>query len=177
MANLLLQIFYCWMTIYTPIYLHTNLGLSWAAVGVIFGIMLLPFVFIELPAGRLADSRLGEKEILSSGFIIMALTTLAMFFVTGTSILIWALILFSTRIGAAMVEIMCDVYFFKKVDDRNANLISFYRMARPAAYIVGPLLALVVLSLPNFGLKELFLVLGFLMFFGLRFSLAIADTK
>lgn len=177
LAGFLLQIFYCWMTVYTPIYLHLNLGLGWGQIGIIFSVMLLPFIFVQFPAGELADSRFGEKEMLSLGFIIMALATMVMYFVAGQSLLVWALILFSTRVGAAVVEIMCDVYFFKKVDSQNADIISFYRMARPWAYIFGPLLAIILLSLPNFEMKNLFLVLGFLMFFGLKFSFSIKDTK
>jgi len=177
MAMLLLQIFYAWMTIYTPIYLHTNLGLPWSSIGIIFGFMLLPFIFVQFPAGRLADSRFGEKEILSIGFIIMALATITMYFVDGNNIIVWTLILFGTRVGAALVEVMCDVYFFKKVDNKNANLISFFRMARPFAYIISPILATVIMSIFGLGIESLFLALGFLMLFGLRYSLAIKDTK
>jgi hypothetical protein len=75
------------------------------------------------------------------------------------------------------VEVMCDTYFFKKVDIHNANLISFYRMARPLAYIFGPLLAIIILSLPGVEMKTLFVILGLMMFFGLKFSLSIEDTK
>jgi hypothetical protein len=75
------------------------------------------------------------------------------------------------------VEIMCDVYFFKKVDNENANLISFYRMARPMAYIIGPLSGTFILGILGLDMKYLFLILGFIMFFGLRYSLAIKDTK
>lgn len=177
MAVFLLQIFYAWMTIYMPIYLHTNLGLPWSSIGIIFSIMLLPFIFVQLPAGKLADSRFGEKEMLSIGFVIIALTTMIIFFVDSQNILIWGLILFATRIGAALVEIMCDVYFFKKVDNNNANIISFFRMARPFAYIMGPILATLILSVTGFGIKNLFLILGFLMLFGLYYALAIKDTK
>lgn len=177
LSSFALNFFYCWMTIYTPIYLNTNLGFSWSEIGIIFFVMLLPFVFVQLPAGKLADSRLGEKEMLCVGFILMALSTMVMFFITGKSILVWSLILFGTRIGAAIVEVMCDVYFFKKVDNKDANLIGLYRMARPFAYIVGPILAILILSVPNMPMKGLFLVLGFAMFFGLKFGLSIKDTK
>jgi MFS family permease len=139
--------------------------------------MLLPFIFIQIPTGRLADRRLGEKEMLSIGFIIMALSTIIMYFINSSSLIIWALILFGTRVGASVVEIMCDVYFFKKVDNCNANLISFYRMARPFAYITAPLIASIVLSFSGFGINYLFLVLGVMMFSGLVFSLSILDTK
>jgi MFS family permease len=177
MAVFLLQFFYAWMTIYTPIYLHTNLGLPWSSIGIIFGIILLPFIFVQFPAGKLADSKFGEKEMLSIGFIIMALITVTMFFVSSKSVWLWGLILFGTRIGAALVEIMCDVYFFKKVDNQNANLISFFRMARPLAYIIGPLLATIILNVFDLDMKILFLILGFIMFFGLHYSLALKDTK
>ena len=177
MANFLLQLFYSWMIIYTPIYLHSNLGFSWGDIGIIFGVMLLPFVLVQFPAGRLADSRLGEKELLSAGFIIMALATITMYFITGKSLLVWALILFGTRVGAAVVEVMCDTYFFKKVDNQNVNLIGFYRMASPLSYIIGSFLILIILNLFHSDIRNLFLVLGLLMLFGLRYSLAIKDTR
>lgn len=177
MAVLLLQLFYAWMTIYTPYYLHTNLGLSWKEIGVIFSIMLLPFVFIQLPAGKLADSRFGEKEMLSIGFVIIALFTSALYFNISSNVYALAVILFGTRVGAALVEVMCDVYFFKKVDQNNTNLISFFRMAKPLAYIVGPILALVFLNLFDLDIKSLFGILAIIMILGLRFSLCIKDTK
>jgi MFS family permease len=177
MAVFLLQFFYAWMVIYTPLYLHNYIDFSWIEIGKIFSIMLLPFVFIQFLAGKLADRYCGEKEMLSIGFIIMAISTMMIFFVTGKSLLVWSLILFTSRIGAAMVEVMCDVYFFKKVDNKNANMISFYRMAGPMAYIVGPLLAILILYIPGFDMRSLFFILGFIMLFGLRCSLTIKDTK
>lgn len=177
MAVFLLQFFYAWMVIYTPLYLLNYIDFSWEEIGKIFSIMLLPFVFIQFLAGKLADRYCGEKEMLSIGFIIMAISTMMIFFVTGKSLLVWSLILFTSRIGAAMVEVMCDVYFFKKVDNKNANMISFYRMAGPMAYVVGPLLAILILYIPGFDMRSLFFILGFIMLFGLRCSLTIKDTK
>jgi MFS family permease len=177
MAVFLLQFFYAWMVIYTPLYLLNYIDFSWEEIGKIFSIMLLPFVFIQFLAGKLADRYCGEKEMLSIGFIIMAISTMMIFFVTGKGLLVWSLILFISRIGAAIVEVMCDVYFFKKVDNKKANMISFYRMAGPMAYIVGPLLAILILYIPGFDMRSLFFILGFIMLFGLRYSLTIKDTK
>ncbi len=56
-SNFLLQFFYTWMVIYSPIYLHVNLGFSWPEIGKIFTIMLLPFLLIQYPIGYLADKR------------------------------------------------------------------------------------------------------------------------
>jgi MFS family permease len=177
LANFLLYFFYSWMMIYTPLYLHNNLGFSWAQIGTIFGIMLLPFVFVQLPLGRLADTRFGEKEILSIGFIIMAIATASIAFVDSTLWWVFAGILFVTRIGAATVEIMCDTYFFKKVDSQDTGVISFFRLCGPLAYVLGPLAATIVLNLFNLDAKYLFLILGIGMLGGLDFSLKIRDTK
>ena len=177
MANFLLFFFYSWMTIYTPLYLHKDMGFSWREIGLIFSVMLLPFVLVQFPLGRLADKKWGEKEILSLGFILIAISTGVISFVMDKNMILWMIILFITRIGAGTIEIMCDTYFFKKVDSLDAKVISFYRMVSSSAYILGPLLAVLAFNFLSFNIKYLFLVLGLIMIFGLKFSLSLKDTK
>ena len=172
--SFLLGFFYTWMIIYTPIYLHDHLGFSWQTIGLIFTIMLLPFVLTETPLGKLADKKWGEKEILSLGLIIMAFSTAVMAFVSSTSIALWAALLFTTRIGASAVEIMSETYFFKKVQSSQADIISLYRATRPAAYVVGPLIASALFIFVDF--QMIFLALGLIMLGGLFFSLRLKDT-
>ena len=174
-AEFLLQFFYSWMAIYIPFYLHQYIGFTWAEIGIIFAIMLLPFLFIEIPLGKLADTRWGEKEALSIGFIILALSTGALSFIDSHSMFIWAAILFTTRIGAAMVESMCETYFFKKIDSSKAHLIGAWHTTRPIALVISPLLATSFLLF--FDIKYIFIFLGFLMFYGVRQSLALNDTQ
>ncbi len=174
-SNFLLQFFYAWMIIYTPIYLHQYIGLSWKEIGVIFTVMLLPFVFLQAPAGRLADKRFGEKEILSFGFVIMALSTAMIFFMSGKNIIIWALLLLLTRIGASMVEVMTESYFFKHMNSSDTNIISAWRRNLPFAFVIAPILASIVLSFADY--KYLFLVLGGLLLYGLKYSLTLRDTR
>jgi MFS family permease len=176
-ASFLLSFFYSWMVIYTPLYLHKDIGFSWEEIGIIFFVMLLPFVIVQFPLGRLADKKWGEKEILSVGFITLAISTGVIFFIDSSGIILWAVILFITRLGASAIEIMCDTYFFKKVSGLEANIISFYRMAGPAGYVIGPLLATLILSLVSGDIRFLFLILGVIMLFGLKFSLSLKDTK
>jgi len=126
------------MVVYTPLYLTKYVGFSWAEIGVIFTIMLLPFVIFEIPVGRLADKKYGEKEFLTVGFIIMGIFTMAIGFVTVKNFWLWAAILFATRIGASFVEITCDTYFFKKVDQGKTDVIGFYRLTRPLSYVAAP---------------------------------------
>lgn len=175
MTSFLMQFFFAWMVIYTPLYLHNQVGFNWNQIGVLFSVMLLPYILTELPLGKIADNKLGEKEIMSIGFIIMAISTGIMSFVASGNFFLWMSILFLTRIGASMVEIMSETYFFKKIDSSQIQTISAFRTAKPFAYVIGPITATALLSLIEF--KFIFMILGFLMFYGLRFSLALKDTR
>ncbi len=170
----LLQFFYSWMVIYTPIYLHTVMQMPWSDIGIVFTIMLLPFVLFQLPLGKVADKRTGEKEILMTGLVIMACATGALTFLNGTSVALWAVALFLTRTGASFVEIMNETYFFKHVRDTDADVISFYRIMSPLAYIVGPLVATVLLFL--LPMQYLFLILGCGILLGLYPAYTLEDT-
>ncbi len=173
-SSLILRFFYSWMIIYTPVYLHDKIGFEWSTIGTIFTIMLLPFILFEIPAGKLADSKWGEKEFLSIGFIIMALATMTLAFITSTNWMIWALVLFLTRAGASLVEIMTETYFFKQIDGGDANIIGFFRDTRPMAYVIAPVFAFIFLTF--FEQKYLFLILGVIILIGLKYSLTLKDT-
>lgn len=174
-SNFLLYFFYSWMVIYTPLYLNRYLGFSWSTIGVIFTVMLLPFVLFEIPLGRLADKRWGEKEIVVAGFAILAITTAALSFAAGATLFFWAYLLFLTRTGASAIEIGNETYFFKHVDSTDAHLISFYRMTRPIAYVVGP--AIATLLLAGMDIRFLFVALGVIMLAGIPTALMLKDTK
>ncbi len=174
-SNFLLQLFYGFMVIYTPLYLIKHIGFSWYEIGIMFTVMLLPFVLFEVPVGELADEKYGEKEFLTIGFVVMGLSTLVMGFITTKSFILWAAILFVSRIGASLVEVTTESYFFKCVDANKTDVISFFRMTRPLAYLAAPLLA--TLSLQFLPFQYAFLVLGICMIIGTYYSLALQDTK
>lgn len=174
-ANFLLQFFYGVMVIYMPMYLNLHMGFTWSEIGFIFGIMLLPFVLLEIPLGRIADDRLGEQEILTAGFFLISITTFSVSFLTEHSIYLWAALLFMTRMGAAAIEIMTETYFFKKVDSSDAGILSIFRHVRPLAFIIAP--AVVTLFLLYFPLRYVFLALGMIMLLGAPLALIIHDTK
>ena len=170
----LLQFFYCSMVIYTPIYLSVNLGFSWKEIGFIFAVMLIPFLFIPIKLGKYAD-KIGERKILMLGFFLTALSTLSLFFLTESSIFVWATLLFVTRVGASAVESMSDVYFFKHIQPENEEFISVYRSASPMAYIIAPLVALLILYFaPSFNF--IFLILSVLMLSGIYLASTIKKS-
>ncbi|HVT75002.1 MAG TPA: MFS transporter [Candidatus Paceibacterota bacterium] len=172
--SFLLQFFYAWMVIYTPIYLHETVGFDWTEIGFIFTFMLVPFVVVGAPLGRIAD-RHGEKKVLTAAFILMGVATTLIGFVTDHNAVIWALILFFTRLGAASAEVMIDIYFFKQVNAANVNIIGFARMIRPLAYIVSPVIATILFL--GFDIKGLFVFLGLLMLYGLRYTYTLKETR
>ena len=169
--NFLLQFFYVWMVIYTPIYLYAHLGFNWKEIATIFTVMLLPFVLIQFPLGKYSD-KIGEKKILIFGFLIASIVTLSLFFIKKHEIWIWAMALFGTRIGAAIIEVMSDVYFFKHIQRENDEFIAIYRNTAPVSYVLAPFVAFITLSfIPSFNF--IFLILGALMLYGVYLSSAI----
>ncbi|MEK7213868.1 MAG: MFS transporter [Patescibacteria group bacterium] len=173
--NISLQTFYAWMVVYTPIYLHNVIGFNWTEISIIFTIMLLPFVFIEFPLGKLADKKWGEKEMLTIGFIIMGISTGSLFLFPEKSLLIWTIMLFITRVGAAIAEVMIETYFFKKVDDKNPEILGMFRITRPISYFIAPIITIVGLTyITN---PYLFLILGILCLLTLYPILTIKDTN
>ena len=175
MTNLLLQFYFAWMTIYVPIYLHLSIGFAWKEIGVIFFVMLLPYILLQIPLGYLADKRTGEKEFLVLGFVIMIISTAVLSFIHTQNMLLWATILFITRLGTATVEVMSETYFFKKIVATDTGELSLFRDTKPLAYIIAPLLGVIIL--PLISSSYLFLTLSILILPGLYFSSRLRDTR
>jgi MFS family permease len=171
----LLRFFYAIMVIYTPLYLNAHLNLPWESIGLIFTIMLLPFVILDLPLGKIADRWIGEKEMMILGFLIMTISTFVISFITSTQIWLWAIILFATRIGACMIEISSESYFFKQIKAGDTNAVGIFRMTNPLAYTIAPFLATAFLSF--FDIRFIFLALAIVVISGTIFSLKIIDTR
>lgn len=175
MSHFLMRFFFSWMVIYMPIYLTQHIGFTWAEFGILTFIVLLPFALLEWPAGRIADKFIGEKELLSVGFIIVAFFISFVSFIETTDFLFWVAVLFAVRIGASLIEIMTESYFFKHVGGDDNSTISFFRITRPVAYILGPIVATVALQFLDF--QYIWLILGIITLYGLRYSLTLEDTR
>lgn len=169
-----LDFFYALMIIYTPIYL-INLGFNWSQLGIIFTWMLLPFVFLQYPMGVLADKKIGEKEMLILAIVLMGISTLVVYFVASKQIMIWSIILFSTRIGASMIEILRDSYFYKRIDGHDVDLINVFRTSRPLAYILAAGISVGLLVI--FPLKSVFILVAVVVFSALWPAIHLIDNK
>jgi MFS-type transporter involved in bile tolerance (Atg22 family) len=132
-------------------------------------------VILQYPVGVLADKKLGEKEMLIFGILIMGISAGSIFFIETNSVLVWGGMLFITRIGASMVEILRDSYFYKIIDGRDMDIISFFRTATPVGYMVATALsALLLVIMP---VKFVFLLIAAIVLMGLYPALKLVDNK
>ncbi len=170
----MLEFFYAIMIVYAPILLIEQ-QLGWQDIGIVFTIMLLPFVLIQYPLGILADKKYGERELLCLSLIIMGIATLFFAISHHLSLVGWGVLLFLTRVGAAALEVLRDSFFYKQIGPQDTDMVAFFRTARPVANIVGAGVA--VLFLAYWGTASLFLLVGgsSLLFAGL--SLFLKDTQ
>jgi len=173
LVRLVLETFYSLMIIYVPIYLHSVLAFDWSQLGIIFTVMLLPFILFDWLGGELADRFWGEKELMSAGLLITGFSLLFMPFI-GKSFWTWMLVLFISRVGASLVETMTETYFFKSVEAENTGFLSIFRLNRSAGSVVGIIVGIVTLNF--FSYEIMFFALAVLIFVALRESFSIKDT-
>ncbi|MFA6160352.1 MAG: MFS transporter [Parcubacteria group bacterium] len=172
--SFVLEFFYALMVIYTPIYLR-DLGFSWGEIGKIFTVMLIPFVIFQYPAGLLADKKMGEKELLIFSILIMGISTMLIYFMGTGNVVRWALILFITRIGASLIEILRDSYFYKRIDCRDVDVIDFFRTSLPMAYIFATIFSsFVFLFLP---IEFVFILTGLIVLSALYPAFRLTDNR
>lgn len=172
--SFVLELFFALMIIYVPIYL-LDLGFSWEDIGWAFTVMLIPFVILQYPAGFLADKKWGEKKFLIFSLLIMLASTLIVFFTVSKSLAVWAAILFATRIGAALIEVLRDSYFYKNIDARDVDLIHFFRTAMPVGYIIATAMSSVVLIF--FPIKFAFIIIAVIVLSALYPAFRLKDIK
>jgi len=171
-SQLILYFFYGWMVIYVPLYLNEFIGFGFETLGLIFAIMLVPFLLLQYPLGKLSD-RIGEKWILALGFLIMAASVAIIPLVSTASFIIWASILFMSRVGAAAVEIASEAHFFRLTDATRADRMSMLRAVHPLMYIVASLSG--ALALAFFSFSSAFFILALVVILGIPFALSLSQ--
>jgi len=166
--NFLLQFFYAWMVVYTPIYLYEHIGLGWSQIGIIFTIMLAPFVLLGLPIGIWIDKyHISKRTLLYIGFAIIIISTFLIPGIKTQSIIVWGAVLFMTRVGATIIETTSEIYFFTHIKEEETYLLSVFRDMVPVAYIIAPLIStLIFIFLP---FKFLFIILSIILLSGLYY--------
>jgi fucose permease len=110
-----------------------------------------------------------------TGLIIIAIAT--MFVAKAPTMTFWILAatLFMTRIGASIVEVSTESYFFRRVHHDDTGSIGFFRNTYPFAYIIAPLLSSVVLKFAP--LWTLYIALGVICLLGVIVAKDITKTQ
>ncbi|MEN9852582.1 MAG: hypothetical protein RI996_525 [Candidatus Parcubacteria bacterium] len=173
-----LEAFYVAMIIYMIPYLSEVIGIPTSAVlQVIMPIALLPFIIFPYELGVLADTKLGEKELIQIGLLIGSISTILIPFVQTANILVWAIILFCTRVGASFIESMSSIYFFKKVHKEEAGMITlFTNGARCVALVIISILGTLFIGVLGFPSYTIFIITGLVLLLGLRYASKLQDT-
>lgn len=175
LAQFMLQLAFSWLVIYVPLYLVSEIGLTWADIGVAIAVGTLAYVLFEFPIGYAADTYIGEREMMAFGFVVLSLTFISLSFITSSSLWIWVTMMFIMRSGASFVETTVESYFFKHTKGSDTNYLSFFRLTRPLAIMAGGLLGSISLLFLPF--TYIFIVMGCILVFGLYAAYHIVDTR
>ncbi len=151
--------------LYIPLYVIMS-GYLDSASGAILALSMLPLIFLERRVGRYADTK-GVHMPITWGFLIMGSVLFIVFLSPFTffNFLLLALV----NIGGAFIEPLQEYYLFKKMPPKEEDeLYGIYMTADPIAYLLTPLIGMVVLFFLPF--KFLFLAFALLMFASAGFS-------
>lgn len=162
---LLLHIFYSLMVAFVPIYLLDTIGLDVRSLGILFTIMLLPFVLLAYPIGKRLDTGSSGRRAAQYGLIIMTFATFAFPIIHTKSLIIWGTILVISRIGAVMLETAGEGIFFRNIKEEETELLGIMRDMAPLGYFIGSLVGIIVLSVGN--LSHIFYAIGIILIIGI----------
>jgi MFS family permease len=152
------------------------IGFSFSQVGLMYSISLLPFIVLEIPVGRIADKLTGEKEPLILGFVIMSLSIVIISLLQTNNFVVWTFLLLLTRVGASLIEITTESYFFKHVNKSDSNLMSIFRMISPAAHIFTAITASILLWKVPYN--YVFFIFGIMILVvGLRHTIPLSESR
>lgn len=145
--------------LYLPIILM-SFGFNFDKIGVIFAIMIVPYILLEYPIGRLAEKE-GSRKYIFLGFFAIALTSF-LIYVNYGAINSMILFFFLASMGAAAIEPLNEMELDKHSKKSNiVENLSIFKTSLRIAQFLGPLSAAAMISL--FGMREMFLVLAVIM--------------
>lgn len=137
-----------------------NLKVDIRVIGLISGLVAIPWVLLEIPIGRLVDKKFSSRLLFTVGYAVMAVTTILM---GNTTNVIWFSIFYLLAvIGSCAIEQTNTPYLVKSLDKSELGLISIYLIKSPLGSIIAPLLATFLLTF--FSLGQVVTIFGALIF-------------
>ena len=176
-GELVVQSFYAVMIIYSPIYL-TAIGIPLTTyLTIILPLALIPLVLLPYELGHLADTKLGEKELLIIGLLILTVTTFLFVIITSVDVRIWVLVLLASRIGASFVETMSFSYYFKKVEVEDPSLTALFINTQGIATLLVGTTGVIIAPFLGDRPQLMFIILGCAILWSISYVLPMKDTR
>lgn len=166
-------IYFWWAVsaIYIPMAI-TDLGFGQDTVGLVLSLSMIPVIILEFHVTDGARLH-GVKKFFITGYSIL-IVCLLLFTVVSTSMLIKLMILIN--IGAAFIEPIKEYYFFQHVKPEDEDrLFGILTAAYPFAYIAAPLMG--TLLLKPFGINGIWLFTAAICIIVLLLCLTLAKKK
>lgn len=162
-----------WMsfkTVVVPLFVADS-GYGSDTAGLIISLCILPYVLFEMPIGQYADKK-GFRIPIISGFFIIASFALAAWL--SPVFYLNALFLILANVGAAFIEPLRDVYFFKNVEKENEDaLYGVFITSDPVGRFLGP--AIISTTLIFLPFNSVFVVMAIILAIAGVFSFLIKD--
>ncbi len=177
-AQLALNAFYTVMVIYAPLYVIDTLHISLVTyLTVIAPIVLIPLVLLPYELGYLADEKYGEKEFMILGLSLLGICSFLLGVIHFTSLFSVIVILFISRIGAALVETMAYTYYYQKISKADPAMTNLFTNINIFSSCVVPLFLFLIAPLLYIHEGLIFILLGFFSFSVIQSVLHMKDTR
>ncbi len=179
-SSFALNSFYAVINIYLILYLTETLGISTTIfVGIITPITLIPFIIIPYRLGKYSDTIFGEKKIMILGITTLSiiLVSIHIFKIVTPNPIIWIILLFIARFGAAVAETENYAYFYRKVDGGDAGMIALFQNMFNVGFLFVSLAGAFLLRMFTSNLTLIFFVVGLFGFFSLYFISKISKDE
>jgi MFS family permease len=141
-----LAAWWAFIYVFLPLFMIGN-GFGTKEIGLVLGLVTVPLIILEVPAGKLAD-KFGYKKFLFLGFFIIAASVLASLFV---SVKIAIALFIIASLGAAFIEPLGEALFFKVVKrDDEIPFYTIFRTSPTLGRIIAQLSFSTILLYSNF---------------------------
>ncbi len=176
-GELVVQAFYATMIIYSPLYL-VAIGIPLTTyMMIILPLALIPLVVLPYEIGYLADKKIGEKEMLIIGLLILTITTFLFVVISTKTIWIWVLLLLLSRVGASFVETMSFSYYFKKVGAEDPSLTALFINTQGIGMLLVGTVGVIIAPFLGERPQLMFVVLGCAILWSISYVLPMKDTR
>jgi O-antigen/teichoic acid export membrane protein len=188
-TSITFEIFVSVLAIYAAPMITSALGISIQLyLAVMLPISLISGIVLPYYIGVLADKKVGEKEFIVLGTIIMSSSALLLPFITDDNLMIGtnsifyiSIFLLIVRLGTTLCQTAVYSYFYKKVDKRDADMTALFSISWPIGLVIAPIIGAIAnacsyyLNSDNYTI--IFILLSLCTAYSLKYVFKMKDTK